>query len=309
MRLMLERLLLALVLIQIPIAALQVGKYGAPSDRIQGTLYGAGAGAHVISAVVVVGALWILSGGIGRRVLGVWRLPVVVSLFMIPFLADAKQVIVALPAIVLASSWGVGRLQFLGRGVLAAGAVVVLFTLAPASNTAARYVEQSRHGQGGKQATANFVWNKLDGDPASLVFGKGPAETVSRAAFMTTDLLQRSGSPLAVLGLRPAAIAVEAQGSALEITHGAGTSFNSGVSSTLGVLGDLGIVGLLLYLGLFLSVFLRLRTGTSAESVAAAAGFAIFLVLGLVFDWWEQPPFGVFLGVLAGLSLTAGRDA
>jgi hypothetical protein len=26
-------------------------------------------------------------------------------------------------------------------------------------------------------------------------------------------------------------------------------------------------------------------------------------VLGLVFDWWEQPPFGILVGVLAGLAL------
>ena len=35
-----------------------------------------------------------------------------------------------------------------------------------------------------------------------------------------------------------------------------------------------------------------------------AAGFAMFAVLGVVFDWWEQPPFSVFLAVLAGLALT-----
>ena len=34
-------------------------------------------------------------------------LPVVLALFVIPFIADAKQVIVALPAILLASSWSV----------------------------------------------------------------------------------------------------------------------------------------------------------------------------------------------------------
>ena len=54
------------------------------------------------------------------------------------------------------------------------------------------------------------------------------------------------------------------------------------------------------------------RENGSPEGTAAAAGFAMFMMLGLVFDWWEQPPFGVFLGVLAGLALTArdgsGRD-
>src|SRR5689334_15281435 len=93
----LELTLLAVLLVQIPIAILQLATLG-PRDAIQGTLYGAGAGAHVISAVAVVGAIWILSGGIGREILGPARLPAAVALLVIPFVADAKQVILAMPA-------------------------------------------------------------------------------------------------------------------------------------------------------------------------------------------------------------------
>jgi hypothetical protein len=302
MRLALERTLLALVLIQIPFAAIELVKLGA-ADHVQGTLYKAGAGAHVISAVVVVGAIWIFNGGIGHRTLGVLRLPVAVVLFSIPLFADAKQVILALPAIVLASNWRVSRLQVFVRAALVGGSVVALFTLAPGGRTAESFLEKAHNGQGGKEAAARFVWRKLDGDPASVVFGKGPAETVSRAAFMTTDLEQGAKSPLASLGLKPASIAVEAQTTALRVSQG-GTSFNSGTSSTLGVFGDLGIFGAVAYGGLLLSLFLRLRREASPEGIAAAAGFALFIVLGLVFDWWEQPPFGIFLGVLAGLTLS-----
>jgi hypothetical protein len=305
MRRALELTLLGLVLIQIPFAAIELLKLG-PTDHVQGTLYLAGAGAHVISAVCIVGAIWILAGGIGRRVLGVWRLPVVGALFAIPFIADAKQVIFALPAIVLASSWSVNRPQVLMRVALVVGSLVALLTLAPAG--APGFIEQAEHGHGGKQAAATFVWHKFAGDPASMTFGKGPAETVSRAAFMTTDLFQRAGTPLAVLGLKPAETAMQAEDVALVVSQGGGTSFNSGTSSAIGVLGDLGIFGLVVYSGLFLSLFLKLRTITSPEGVAAAAGFALFLVLGLVFDWWEQPPLGVLIGVLAGLALT-GRSA
>jgi hypothetical protein len=290
------------VLVQIPLAAFQFLQLGA-ADHVQGTLYLAGAGAHVISAIVVIGAIWILSGG-AEDVLRAWRLPVVAALFFIPFLADAKQVIVALPAVVLATSWRGGRTALLTRWALVGASVVALFTLVPAGDTAGRFIERSVQGQGGKQATALLVWQELEDDPAALAFGKGPAQTVSRAAFMTTDVYQRSASPLAALGLRPATISLEAERRSLEVSDG-GTSFNTGVSSTLGVLGDLGVIGLIAYLGLLLSLFLRLRTDTSPEGIAAAAGFALFLVLGLVFDWWEQPPFGVFLGVLAGLGLTA----
>ena len=301
-RRLLEGALVALVLIQIPVAALQFATLG-QGDAIQGTLYGAGAGAHVISGVVVVGAIWFLGGGIARRVLGPMWLPIVVALFVIPFVADAKQVIIATPVIVLASSWSGGRLGFLLRGVLAAGLVVALFTLAPAGQTAQEYLERSGE-QGGKQATLVFVWEKLDDEPASVAFGRGPAETVSRAAFLTTP---RAGSPLADLGLKPAPIAQEAARGARDVS-GDSTSFDSGVSSMIGVLGDLGVLGVAIYCGLLLSLMLRLRRERSPEGVAAAAGFALFLVLGLVVDWWEQPPFAVFIATLAGLALTAPHD-
>jgi len=91
------------------------------------------------------------------------------------------------------------------------------------------------------------------------------------------------------------------------VASGGGTSFNSLLPSALGVFGDLGTLGLLTYGTLALSLFHRLRREKAAEGVAAPSGFALFLVLGLVFDWWEQPPLGVVLGILAGLSL-AVRD-
>jgi hypothetical protein len=304
-RRVLQGAILILVLVQIPFAAFELIKLG-PGDKIQGTLYGAGAGAHVISAVAVVGATWLLAGG-ARNSLGAFRMPLAAALVCMPFIADAKQVIVALPATVLAVSWR-GRPGALTRIALAAGSVAVLFLFIPAGSTSERFIEQARHGKGGKQAAAGFVWHQLSADPASIVFGKGPAETVSRAGFMTTPGFQKSGfqnakSPLAVLGLKPAVIATEAQRSAFAASGG-GTSFNTGVSSALGILGDLGVFGLAAYSGVLLSFFVRLRRDTSPEAVAAAAGFAMFLVLGLVFDWWEQPPFGVLLGALAGLALS-----
>ena len=95
---------------------------------------------------------------------------------------------------------------------------------------------------------------------------------------------------------------MEAKGAAQEAS-GDATSFDSGISSTIGVLGDLGLFGVVVY-GVCAVVTLRLRRETTPEGTAAAAGFALFLVLGLVFDWWEQPPYGVVIGVLAGLALT-----
>jgi hypothetical protein len=305
-RRLLTRVLLVLLLIQIPIAAYQLATLGW-SDPVQGTLYGAGAGAHVISAVCVVGGIWILAGGGGGLIAYPWRLLAALALFLIPFIADAKQVILAVPAILIVTSWREGPLRILLKVALITASVVALVFVQPASDTAFGFLESAQQGQGGKTAATTFVWDRLEGDPASVAFGLGPAESVSRAAFMTTDLLLGADSPLRELGLEPAAIAQETQSMSLS-DSGGGTSFNSGLSSALGVLGDLGAVGLAVYLAMLGSLILLLRRRRSPEGVAAAAGLAMFAVLGFVFDWWEQPPFSVTLAVLAGLALTADRD-
>ena len=301
-RRMLKQLLLLLLVIQIPVAAFQLVAIG-PFDAIQGTLYGAGAGAHVISAVAVVGAIWLFLTGDRSPLKNPWRLAVIAALALMPFVADARQVILALPAILLVSRWGEGVLRLLVRGLLVAAAIVALFTLQPFGNPAVDLLERAAAGGGGKTQTASFVWDRLSAEPASVVFGLGPAETVSRAAFMTTDLLLRTDSPIRVLDLKPAELAVEAQ---LSLgASGIGTSFNAGVLSALGVLGDIGLAGLAVYVGMLVAVVVALRRLRSPEAAAAASGFAMFAVLGLVFDWWEQPPFSIVLAVLAGLALTA----
>ena len=296
--------LMILMAIQIPFAALQLVTLG-PADTVTGTLYGAGAGAHVVSAVAAIGAIWLVAGGM-RDALGVLRLPMASLLITIPFVADAKQVIVALPAIALAATWRSGRIVLMARAGLVALAVVALFAFVPAGRQAASLLDQNRASDGGKQATAMLVWAKLREDPVSLAVGEGPAETVSRAAFMTTSAFQNEGTPIRSLGLEPALFAEEAW-MTVSGTPQMETSLNSGVSSMLGVLGDVGLVGFVAYTGMLLALFVRLRVDTSAEGIAAASGFAMFIVLGLVLDWWEQPPFGIVLGVLAGLALSAPR--
>ena len=292
----------ALVVVQIPVGLWQATTLGL-ADSVQGTLYGAGAGAHTMSAVAVVGAIWVASSRAFPRV---WRWVLVFLLALLPFLADAKQVIFAIPAILIVGRWTTPK-DILVRTTAVAGAVAALIFLAPAGMTAVSFLEKARSGQGGKEEAARVVWDRATSDPANLVFGQGPAMTVSRSAFMSTDLLLRPDSPLRVLDLRPAQLALEAQGSALS-TSGGGSSFNSGLSSALGVFGDIGVAGFVAYAGLLGSILLAVRKTASPEGIAAAAGLAMFTVLGLVFDWWEQPPFSVFLAVLAGLALSQARS-
>jgi hypothetical protein len=155
MRRALERTVLVLLMVQLPVVAMQLAAFG-PSDQIQGTLYGAGAGAHVISAVAVVGAIWMLTARAARDTLGTARFVVIAGLLLIPFLADAKQVILAMPAIILASGWHRRRRGFLLRGALVAAAVVALLTLVPASNTAERFIQENQQGHGGQTGDGRF---------------------------------------------------------------------------------------------------------------------------------------------------------
>jgi len=306
LRQFLVRSLVALVAAQVVLSAWQVRRFGLGSpDKIQGTLWGAGAGAHVMSAAVVLGCLWLLASRRGR--LNEWVLVAVAALVAVPIVADAKQVLFALPAAALVAGWRSGRYALVLNVGLMLSALALLIVFDPVSKDAIYRLQEARSGNNGKEQTAKIIWHRLDSNPASLAFGEGPAETVSRAAFLTTPLQLQSDSPLRSLGLRPATLAVEVQTQATQVSGGR-TSFNSGVSSMLGVFGDLGLFGAVAYLGLLVSVIRPLWRRRSALAVTATAGWAMFAVLGFVYDWWEQPPFTVFLGVLTGLALTTGNE-
>jgi len=298
------RTLVVLVAVQIPIAAWQLHRYGlSKPDQIQGTLAFARAhGAHLVAGALGIACIWLLAAK--RRRLTWWVLGAAGLLLGELIVADAKQVLLALPVGVLVAAWRSGRLSVVTNGVLIAAALALLIVIDPYSQDVVYRLQQARHGRNGKAETANIVWKHLESDPASIVFGKGPAETVSRSAFLTTDV--GGDSSFQSFGLRPATIAIEAQAGAQSVSGG-GTSLNSGVSSMLGVFGDLGLFGAFAYAGLFLSVLSAVWRKRSSEAVAATAGWIMLAILGFVYDWWEQPPFTLFLAVLTGLALT--RDS
>ena len=264
-RRLLTSVLLAALVVQIPIAFVQSRQSGNPDD-VQGTLVGAGAGAHVISAIAVVGAVWVLLA-LPRSL--VVRLAIALPLLLIPFLADAKQVVLAAPVMLIAGKWH-GKLGAAIRIPAVAVMFIALLTVIPAGDTARNFIEKNRNGQSGKEAAAATVFGALKADPPALVVGLGPAETVSRAAYMTTPLLLRGDSPLHALGLSPAKLADKVQTDALDASGG-GTSFNTGISSALGVIGDLGIIGAIIYASMIGYLFVALRRSQRREAVPAAA--------------------------------------
>jgi hypothetical protein len=286
----------AVVAIQVPIAYAQAVR-GGRGDAVQGTLYATGAGAHVLGGLAALGAIWLLSGSTKWPFLA--RAVCAAALAIIPFLSDAKQVIFALPIAVIVAGWRGGKMQFLLRvGVVGACAFVLASDPALNQRYAIRDIQEAKAGKAGKFETASFIWKDISKSPSTLVFGEGPAETVSRAAFMTTPAFQKARSPLRQLGLAPAETA-----RVLESTAPGG-SFDAPLSSMLGVLGDLGIAGAAAYAMLLATLFARLQRLNSPIAATARAGLVLFLVLGFVSDWWEEPAFTLILASLVGMAIT-----
>jgi hypothetical protein len=77
----------------------------------------------------------------------------------------------------------------------------------------------------------------------------------------------------------------------------------------IGVVGDIGVLGLSVYAAFWIVIAVRLRHRGDRHGDAVVAMIALLGVLGLVFDWWEQPPFTLFLDATAGLALTRPPDA
>jgi hypothetical protein len=297
----------ALVAVQVPLSYWQAYSLGW-GDPVQGTLYGSGAGAHVIAAVVIVGAFWYV--GRARAPFSPRSIAVVAAMAGIVLIADAKQVTFALPVVILAQRSLSARSIAIGLvAIVAIFAVVHVQTFN--QGYAIPYVDRALAGHSGKQAVASMIWHDASGDAGTLAVGQGPAETVSRAAMETLPQYQDTGSTsstLQALGLAPAQTAIKANQVA---AVGAGQlpgapldSFDSALSSGIGLFGDLGLLGFVAYTGLFTTVFLNVRRRASPEALAAACGLAMLFVLGFVLDWWEEPAFTVFLGTLAGVALT-----
>jgi hypothetical protein len=289
----------ALIVLQIPLALFQFVEHGA-GDGVQGTLYGSEAGAHLMSALVALGLVWWLTRS--RNPLAPRALPITVTLTVVPFLAAAKQVIVALPAVLALRPRGVPRRRRIATVAVVAASLVALFYV---PSVGATYVfpslERTTEGHSGKVIALEQIWQEARSDSVNLLFGQGPAQTVSHSAFLSTDPLSKADSPVAILGIEPSDMASDFAG------FSSAGSFDSPRSSAIGLAGDLGLLGTLAYLVLLLLVLRAVRRTNSREAAIGTAALLMFGLLGLVNDWWEQSAFTVPVGVLAGLALTGGH--
>jgi hypothetical protein len=319
-----------LVVLQVPFALWQAATKGL-GDPVQGTLIGSGAGAHLMAGVTTLGALALMNWGYGRSFQWgvVATLGAVPLILLLPVLADAKQIVFALPAaavVLVALTRKVTRKVAISGALAAVLAYLVLQV--PQGGSAVNFLDRAGSGKSGKLVGFEVALGETRKYWANWVFGLGPAQGLSRAAFLTTIVgndaavttsgrvtraAQNAKGPLQRLGLAPATVPVLAQDKARRVASG--TSFNSPMSSALGVFSDIGILGSAVLAWLLISVgaaLVHAREHWLAR--AALAGWAVSIPLAFTFDWWEEPPFMLPLALLTGLALTAAvtdrqRDA
>jgi hypothetical protein len=294
-----------LTVLQLPVAIAQAATLGL-GDPVKGTL----ASSHTMAGFTVLGALALISWGYDRS----WaaRLGCTVGalpfLVLIPVLTDAKQVTFSLPAAALVF---LGATRRLGRKTMivaiVSGALALLLLAVPAGKVAAGYLSDAASGDYGKVVGFQVALNEMEHQWAEVVFGLGPANGLSRIAYLTSDThALRGTAPLSRLHLAPAPVAMQAVAEAK--FDPAESSFGSPQSSALGIFTDLGLVGLLAFvwvLGVTVWPLVERRRDWLAR--AALAGWVFSVPLAFVFDWWEQPPFMLPLATLTGLAISAAR--
>jgi Mrp family chromosome partitioning ATPase len=297
-----------LAVLQLPFGIWQFLTLGG-GDTVTGTLNGA----HTMAAFTVLGSLALLSWASDRSAaVGFGCLLAALPYFLLlPLLADAKQVIFALPAAAMVLFLTTRRLSW--KLVIAAAlpaTLTVLLMFIPAGTVAAQSIDTTVAGKSGKTVGLEIAVGAMGSEWVYPVFGLGPANGLSRTAFLTADNhALRSSAPLRRFHLRPAPIFEQARAQAAVLAGATSkdTSFNLPISSMLGIFTDLGLIGLVAFgwlLAVIIAPLIARRRYWLAR--AALAGWTMSIPLAFSFDWWEQPPYMIQLALLAGLALSAG---
>jgi hypothetical protein len=301
----------ALLAIQLPIAVYQAVTISV-GDPVQGTLQSPGGGSHVLAGIEVLGGIALITYAFSRSFLrGIGAMLLAAPLLIgIPIITDAKQVTFALPFAGLALVVAVrGLASKIALAVPPAVAVLVLVLFVPAGKGAVAFLQNAESGRSGKLVGLHLVQNRLGDSLSGWAFGLGPANGLSRAAYLTDPGFLRSDSPVRLLGLKPAPLPPVANIEAALVASG--TSFNNPLSSAIGVLSDTGVVGLAAFGAMIGAATLPLwRRRRLWLAQAALAGWAMSIPLAVTFDWWEEPPFMLSLALLTGLAIVwTPRDA
>ena len=287
---------LALAFIQVPITIAQAPQ-ATHADQIQGTFVGSQAGAHLVGALCVVAALWIIA-----RARTAFQALAAAPLLVVPFLSEANATLLAMPIGLLAMPVLTRAVRRLRKIVVIGVLAVLLGNLLVQGEYTLRVVEQTLRGEDvDKVQAARQVEGQLTESPTAFLLGAGPARTVSFSALLSLDPLKDPDTPVRFLNLQPSQMLLDLGG----LSSGF-SSFLHPASSALGVWGDLGVVGGLIYFALVGYLFLSARKRRTPDAAGAAAALALFIVLGVLFIWWEQTGFSLYVALIAGLALADG---
>ena len=295
LRALLVKVLLALLALQIPVAYFQAVSSGF-GDQVRGSIVGSKAGAHLDGALAIIGAMWLVS----RRPLERRYVSFAIALAVIPVISAAKQVLVVVPAVLLLAGWRVGKGKLLPLLSILAVSIYGVFFFAPGGAYSTK--ELTHPQQSGKLLAAQQIWSAMRGQPVNVMVGLGPAETLSHAAYLTTDPVAKANSPLKPLEIRPSTMALNAESfTGLD-------SFHSEQSSTIGLFGDIGVLGILTFGLMVLYIVRRLRGAASPLATGALHGVLLLAILAIVQDWWEEPSITVFVACLVAVGLTVRQE-
>ena len=299
--------LLALAALQLPFGLWQAATIGW-GDPVAGTFAGLAAGAHVAGAMACLGLLIVLGRSVEPGVLhrGRWVLATL-ALFVLPVIADAKQVIVAfLPPFALVVARASGRR--IGPAVAATGLIAALVVSAAYVYTPLQSLLNLRLFQGGiesKVTSAQVVFQKME-PPVEVLLGLGPGNSMSRVSLLTAGGMVKRSSPVAALGLRTAPTTRELLDSFRSNFMWSSSAW-TGISSWLGIFGDFGLLGLLIYSWLGFQIW-SASSGLPGYYRGIVSGALLSgLVLGVVYSWLEEPGYTLPLAALCAVACVAGE--
>ena len=297
-------LLFGLAVLQFLISVGQI-PFASHPDEIFGMFKGIMIAPHLNGAIAGAVALWILGRSAGWRDT-LWAAPFI----LVTILSDTKQALFLLPfALALSPAlnlrvWAV-RLVLPVLGTLLALWSPAIPGVIPdnygyAIGEIERSVETSPgDGRSRKLSGLEETTERVTESPGNLAFGLGQGQSVGYIALLSNKASDDSVSRS--LGLEPSQIQAEEIG----YWYGSG-SFSSEFSSMVGLFGDLGLVGLLAFgIGIAGVVLLVLKTPGRDRNAVWALGL-YYLAMGLIYIWWEQPVFTLFIGLLMGAIFASG---
>ncbi len=290
---MLSNLAISLAVAQIPFSFWQATTLGL-GDLVQGTLVGHGAGAHVAGAIALMGVVAIVGlvlseGNSGCR--SILMSTLIIPLFAVPVLGDAKQTVMAFIPSLAVLLWGQEKIRL--RGLLAGGFIAVLILAAGYLYEPLRMVtnlDLVLAGLGGKILSYEVIATKMLESPATLLFGLGPGNSVSRAALAAQEGYIRS-LPSGLVNLQLSPVTTEILSSTAGFYLFASSSVWSGVSSWLGLFGDFGLLGVAIYAWMLWVLWKILGRGRSPWAYVGKTVLIMGVILGAVFSWLETPEF------------------